>query len=70
MIRCPVLVIRGGGEGAYLKEADAEHYRGALSRVEIAVMPDAGHDVWNPDYDRFFRTVVSFLEERDRDEGG
>jgi pimeloyl-ACP methyl ester carboxylesterase len=66
-IRCPVLVLRGGGEGSLLKEADAALFRERLSRVEIAVMPEAGHDVWNPDYDRFFRTVVSFLEERDRE---
>ncbi len=68
-ISCPVLVLRGGGEGSLLKEADAALFRERLSRVEIAVLPKAGHDVWNPDYDRFFRTVVSFLEERDREDG-
>ncbi|MBO2534083.1 MAG: hypothetical protein CW342_14635 [Thermoactinomycetaceae bacterium] len=68
-IRRPVLVLRGGGEGSLLKEADAALFRERLSRVEIAVLPKAGHDVWNPDYDRFFRTVVSFLEERDREDG-
>lgn len=68
-IRRPVLVLRGGGEGSLLKEADAAIFRERLPRVDIAVMPKAGHDVWNPDYDRFFRTVVSFLEERDREEG-
>lgn len=68
IICCPVLVLRGEGEGSLLKEADAALFREKLSRVDMAVMPKAGHDVWNPDYDRFFRTVVSFLEKRDREE--
>ncbi len=60
-VRCPVLVI-GGQPEALLKPYHIEKYRERLPIAEIVVFKDSGHDVSKPDYDRFIRTLTTFLE--------
>ncbi len=64
-ILCPVLVIGGGRPDALLKSEHAEKYRQQLGKVEVVVFPDSGHNVSEPDYDRFVGKVKTFLETLD-----
>lgn len=64
-IRCPVLVIGGGQADSLLKPEHVEKYRHYLPRAEIAVFKDSGHDVSQPDYNRFIATVKLFLSRCD-----
>ncbi len=61
-INCPILVIGGGAEGALLKQEHIEMYRQHSRKLEVVVFPDSGHNVSQPDYDRFIRTITKFLE--------
>jgi pimeloyl-ACP methyl ester carboxylesterase len=61
-IRCPVLVIRGGRKGALVGDALAAQWRASLPTVELALLPDAGHDLWSRDVDAYLAVLVPFLE--------
>lgn len=64
-IACPVLVIRGGKEGAFLSEADAQRYQDRLKYVEVVVFEDSAHALWEPDKARFQQTIQHFLKQID-----
>jgi pimeloyl-ACP methyl ester carboxylesterase len=64
-IRSPILLIGGGAEGALLKPEHVEKYRQHCRNLEVAIFPDSGHMVWQPDYDRFIRRVNEFLDHID-----
>lgn len=64
-IKCPVLVIGGGQPDALLKPEHIEKYRQHLPGVEIVVYEDSGHNVSQPNYDRFIGTVKAFLDRLD-----
>ncbi len=61
-IQCPTLVIGGGRADALLKPEHVEKYRQCLPNVEVVVFDDSGHNVSEPDFDRFVRALKSFLE--------
>lgn len=60
-IECPVLVIGGGKPEALLKPEHIEKYRQHLRVVDVVVFSDSGHNPSQPDYERFIRTINSFL---------
>ena len=60
-IKSPVLVIGGGTEGALLKQEHVEMYRRHGRSLEVVIFPDSGHNVSQPYYDRFIRTITKFL---------
>ncbi len=64
-IKCPVLVVGGGQPDALLKPEHIEKYQQHLPDVEIVVFEDSGHNVSQPNYDRFIGTVKSFLDRLD-----
>ncbi len=64
-IKCPVLVIGGGQPDALLKPEHIEKYQRHLPGAEITVFEDSGHNVSQPNYDRFIGTVKSFLNRLD-----
>jgi len=59
------LLIGGGRSDALLKPEHIEQYRKQLRRVEVVVFEDSGHNVSEPDFDRFIGRVKSFLEQID-----
>ena len=65
VLSCPVLIMRGGLEGAALKREDAERYKQELPHAAIVTFEDAGHALWEPDYERFVKRVEGFLADLD-----
>jgi pimeloyl-ACP methyl ester carboxylesterase len=68
-IKSPILLIGGGAEEALLKQEHIEKYRQHCRNLEVAIFPDSGHMVWQPDYNRFISTVNKFLHNIDDQRG-
>ena len=64
-IKCSVLVIGGRHPDALLKPEHIDNYRQYLPNVQVVVFGDSGHNVSEPDFDRFIQTLESFLECQD-----
>jgi pimeloyl-ACP methyl ester carboxylesterase len=60
-LKCPVLIIHGGKQGALLTDEGAEHYAKHLDNCTVVKFHDSDHQLWNPDPHRFFRTIIDFL---------
>jgi pimeloyl-ACP methyl ester carboxylesterase len=61
-LQCPVLVIRGGSKGALVGDELAAQWQAALPSVELAMLPDAGHDLWSRDIDAYLGVLMPFVE--------
>jgi pimeloyl-ACP methyl ester carboxylesterase len=68
-IKSPILLMGGGAEGALLKQEHVEKYRQRCQNLEVAIFPDSGHMVWQPDYDRFISRINKFLDYIDDQRG-
>jgi pimeloyl-ACP methyl ester carboxylesterase len=64
-IQCPALILRGGKPGSLLRVEAVEMYRQYISNAKTVVFQDSGHELWEPDFDRFIFTIKEFLEEID-----
>ncbi|WP_285397514.1 alpha/beta hydrolase [Lysinibacillus sp. fls2-241-R2A-57] len=64
-IGCPVLVLKGGTEGSLLNTDDVEKYKSHLKNVEVIEFSESGHELWNPDYNKFINTITNYLEKID-----
>lgn len=60
---CPLLVVRPGGRGGILTDEDIQRYRAVRPDVEVAVVPDAPHDLFRPDR-LFFPKLISDFADR------
>jgi pimeloyl-ACP methyl ester carboxylesterase len=60
-LRCPVLVIRGGRKSAIVGDELAARWRESLPTVEMAMLPDAGHDLWSRDVDAYLAVLRPFV---------
>jgi pimeloyl-ACP methyl ester carboxylesterase len=69
VIKSPILLIGGGAEEALLKPEHVENYRQHCRNLAVAIFPDSGHMVWQPDYDRFISRVNKFLHYVDDQRG-
>jgi pimeloyl-ACP methyl ester carboxylesterase len=65
-LACPVLVVRGGRRGGLVTEQVAAQWQAALPTVELALLPEAGHDLWSYDRDAYLAILLPFLERVDR----
>jgi pimeloyl-ACP methyl ester carboxylesterase len=61
-VSCPALILRGGSEGSLLPSAEADRYRRVMPDATVVVFEDAGHDLTEPDPDRFGTTIREFLD--------
>jgi len=61
-IQCPVLVIRGGRQSALVGDELAAQWRESLPTVELALLPDAGHDLWSRDVGAYLDVLRPFVE--------
>jgi pimeloyl-ACP methyl ester carboxylesterase len=60
-LACPVLVVRGGRRSAIVTDDVADRWRASLPTVEVALLPEAGHDLWSRDPDAYLGAVRPFL---------
>ena len=61
-LTCPVLIIRGEPScGGLLKDEDLARYLEALPQAQIVAFTASGHDIWNPDKDRYLTTMREFV---------
>jgi len=65
-LECPVLVIRGGRRGGLVNEEVAAQWQAALPGVELALLAEAGHDLWSYDREAYLAVLLPFLERVDR----
>jgi pimeloyl-ACP methyl ester carboxylesterase len=66
---CIVLVMYGGrSEESSLSSAEAQRYSEMLPHGEVICVADGGHDVREPDHQRFMATLVAFLGRVDGDQ--
>jgi pimeloyl-ACP methyl ester carboxylesterase len=65
-LECPVLLVRGGRRGVLANEDVTAQWRAALPTVELATLPDAGHDLWSRDRDAYLSVLRPFLDAVDR----
>lgn len=60
-ITCPMMVLRGGKSTSRLKPEAAEKYLQYAPQAQLIVFEEAGHRLWQPDFERFMKTVKVFL---------
>lgn len=66
IINVPVLVIKGGTEESLLSETEVEKYKKNLQNVKIVELPESGHELWEPNRDKFIEVIKEFLAGLDR----
>jgi pimeloyl-ACP methyl ester carboxylesterase len=62
VIDVPVLLLRGDQPGSLLSAEDVSEYLIHLSQAMALVFPGSGHELWEPDRDRYLGTIRAFLE--------
>lgn len=60
-LNCPMLVLRGGKETSRLKPEAAEKYLQYAPHAQLIVFEESGHRLWQPDFERFMKTLKTFL---------
>jgi non-heme chloroperoxidase len=65
-LRQPLLLIRGGAAGAIVDDRAEQRYRTVRPDVEIVCFESSGHDLWEPDPERFAVEVRRFIERAER----
>ncbi len=62
----PILFLHGGQAGSLLATSAAERYRRLIRNGQVIRFEDSGHDLREPDYERFIGTLEAFLGDLDR----
>lgn len=66
VLRCPVLILRGGQEGSLLPSELADEYLKRLLDARVNVLEKSGHALWEPDVEPFLTMLDVFLTEVDK----
>jgi pimeloyl-ACP methyl ester carboxylesterase len=61
----PVLLVRGGRRGVLANDEVTAQWQAALPTVQVAMLPNAGHDLWSRDPDAYLAVLRAFLESVD-----
>jgi pimeloyl-ACP methyl ester carboxylesterase len=61
LVKCPVLLIRGGQPGTQVTDATVDVYRQNLQDFDVVVFPESGHDPRRPDPGMLIRLVHLFV---------
>ncbi|WP_025027581.1 alpha/beta fold hydrolase [Caldalkalibacillus mannanilyticus] len=59
-LECPVLVIRGGKQGAILSDELCQKYKESLTNVKTICFEDSDHNLFQPNLESFTQTVNTF----------
>lgn len=62
LIHCPVLIIRGGKEGAALSEENSMKYLQEFKKCKISVFEESSHNIFEPELGKFVEVVEEFME--------
>ena len=62
-IEVPVLIVRGGANGAALSATDLVAYEANLLRCRTVVMEDSAHALWEPSPTKLYKTILQFARE-------
>ncbi|MEK4485604.1 hypothetical protein MHH81_08360 [Psychrobacillus sp. FSL H8-0484] len=65
LLDIPVLIIKGGEEGSLLKEKEVDKYKRFLKDVTICEIVESGHELWDPDKQKFIDIITIFLRKMD-----
>ena len=65
-VEFPVLFLHGGQKESLIASSAVERYRQVIRNGRVVKFEDSGHDLREPDYDRFVNTVEAFLSDIDR----
>lgn len=65
-ISVPVLVIKGGTEESLLNKAEVKQYKKNLQNIKIVELAESGHELWEPDRDKFIEVIKEYLAGLDR----
>jgi pimeloyl-ACP methyl ester carboxylesterase len=68
-LECPLLVVRGGRKGSLVSDEIVAQYRAAYPDVQVALIPDQGHDLWSRDVPTYLATLEPFLAAIDAQSG-
>jgi pimeloyl-ACP methyl ester carboxylesterase len=69
-IKCPTLIMRGGGPEALLKPEETDMYLQYLPHAEVVVFQESGHELWRPDYEKYIGVIHEFLSRLEGGRGG
>jgi len=69
-IKCPTIIIRGGGPEALLKPEETDMYLQYLPHAEVVVFQESGHELWRPDYEKYIGVIREFLSRLEGGRGG
>jgi pimeloyl-ACP methyl ester carboxylesterase len=61
----PVLLVRGGRDGALVDDDGEARYRAALPSIRVVHLARAGHDLWSRDPDAYLEVLWPFLADCD-----
>lgn len=64
-IKVPVLIIKGGTEDSLLSEIETEKYKRDLPDVTVKELSEAGHELWEPNKEKFYQLIKDFLARLD-----
>lgn len=62
-INFPILIIRGGKEGAILSEEDMYKYIENIPHATLKVFEESDHNIFEPDLEQLALTISKFIEE-------
>lgn len=61
----PTAILYGSRDGAMLGERGVEFYRNALTQPQMFPFKDSGHELWEPDFDRYVSCLHGILSNFD-----
>ena len=61
-LKIPVLIVSGGKEGSILSTEMKEEYLKAIDNVEITIIEDCDHNIFEPDINQLINAIKNFID--------